>query len=483
MPSAVQRREPPQAYRHRGTARSRPVQITTSYNISNSDDSEEEQASWIADDICCRCGALAPHGKLYCSDSCRELDAFSSKLDKDTSPAATSSEEATIVAQSLDKLRYPMTRSPKLTTSSVPSRPSAFSLSRIVSEISLGAQHAGRSAEPDMSSSEEEADEEDAAAAMDAKSALRFAHLRNSSRSSASSSDPVETETTTPSPWQNGIDLDDSDLDRLDDPDMKLPPSVYATSHVLLRKGSSNSNATENRRSSASLSPKAPASMRTSPSPSIQFSRMPGATNLPAPVFYNVSAHLNGSKVPSGPTRPQHTVSMPSVPDRSAGDKGTGIFPMRKASTTHPHAECCALSHARSPSGATSPDRHAALRSTCGHTGCAGSAASHCTCWRQALSHRRLRSEPHMDAAPAKYGEQAPACAYCTQQRRSSEFRSPMPGASVADSRHLTNDSSEDELEQELRGRARFRTHHSCSSRVRSSPRASIDAFTFTTRR
>ena len=217
-------------------------------------ESEEDLSSWIADDICTRCGAHAPHGKLYCSTRCWDEDAHAaqaSKLKGKPSPA-----------RSLDQLRYPMSISPH--SGDVVRRMSSLALCK-----SVPSDAPVRRVESPVY------DEE--------ISAHRPHHVRHNSTSSLSSSDENEHETTTPSPWHTGIDMDDEDLHKLDDAELELPPSVAASNHVLLRKGATcmGAQAPGAPSHSPSLAPH-----RVRFGNEIQFSRRPGSTSMPSPVVF-----------------------------------------------------------------------------------------------------------------------------------------------------------------------------------------------------
>ncbi|WFD32857.1 hypothetical protein MSPP1_003908 [Malassezia sp. CBS 17886] len=238
---------------------------------------EEDQSSWIADDICTRCGGLAPHGKLYCSEACRA---------DDSSACATNSTpeniEAAALAESLSKLRYPMTVSPSNASTLPPSsrslparqRHSALFFARCDSVSSLSSVE----------------DLKDATAA-------HRTHMRTGSRSSTTSSEALDSEQRTPSPWHTGLELDDdAELSKLDDADLKLPPALCASNHILPRKGppgpvcaSKTVSFTTPRRAPAlspALVPQSPVARSSKGISGMQFHRQPGATNLPMPVMF-----------------------------------------------------------------------------------------------------------------------------------------------------------------------------------------------------
>lgn len=257
----------------RSRSRARPV---VSHNRRATTDSDEDQSSWIADDICTHCGGLAPHGKLYCSRKCRDADA----QDGTKKYGKTIAEEPG-VTENLSKLRYPMTLSPTVQHST--SFPAKLKSRSFKATFSLQRQNSGSS----VSSNEDELD----------RDVEHPSHTRQGSRSSTSTnSDFVETDLTTPSPWQSGIDLDeDHEFAKLDDPELQLPPAMCPSNQVLLRKGVTQSN-TSSFKSSTSLS----ALHRTRASPTMlplthnssgsmlnmQFNRLPGSTNLPMPVVF-----------------------------------------------------------------------------------------------------------------------------------------------------------------------------------------------------
>lgn len=257
----------------RSRSRARPV---ASYLRRGAADSDEDQSSWIADDICTHCGGLAPHGKLYCSRKCRDADA----QDGTKKYGKTIAEEPG-ATESLSKLRYPMTLSPSAQQSA--SFPARLKSKSFKATFSLQRQNSGSS----VSSHEDELE----------RDGQYRSHTRQGSRSSTSSnSDFVETDLTTPSPWQSGIDLEDEqEFAKLDDPDLQLPPAMCPSNQVLLRKGVTHPS-TSSFKSSSSLS----ALHRTRTSPTIhplthnpsgsmlhmQFNRLPGSTNLPMPVLF-----------------------------------------------------------------------------------------------------------------------------------------------------------------------------------------------------
>ncbi|WFD01068.1 hypothetical protein MYAM1_003829 [Malassezia yamatoensis] len=240
-------------------------------------DSDEEQSSWIADDICTHCGGLAPHGKLYCSRECRDADG----IDAQHRPVKSShTSPPPLDPPHLSSLRYNMTLSPPV--------PNASSLKPAKSRSLQMALAMNRPESSCCSSSEDEFE----------KDFPRSYHSRHGSNSSTStSSDMNDSALTTPSPWQPVTDLDDrpgSASNALED-DLQLPPAVLPTHDILLRKGVSHASGRPSSNSFGSVL--APCPVRTSPGAlpvtfgvkhgsQMQFIRMPSTTNLPTPVVY-----------------------------------------------------------------------------------------------------------------------------------------------------------------------------------------------------
>ena len=245
-------------------------------------DSDEDHSSWIADDICTRCGAHAPHGKLYCSTRCWDEDARLAQ--------ATKSDE-TSPSRSLADLRYPMSISPH--NSNLVSCLSSLTLCK-------SAPSGVRSRRPDTPLSDDD------------PVVSRPAHIRQSSASSHSSFEENELETTTPSPWQTGIEMDDEDLNQLDDAELELPPSILATNHVLLRQGVTRKN--------AQVVPTVPVQSPTIVPHRVrfrnemQFSRKPGATSMPSPVVFTSNT--------TAPNIMSRTMSEGAVLDETQGREG-----------------------------------------------------------------------------------------------------------------------------------------------------------------
>lgn len=284
--------------------------------------SDAEQSSWIADDICTRCGGLAPHGKLYCSQKCRNEDAVSEPC-----KGLVSAERSFPKADSLSHLRYPMSPPifPTTSASSMQKQISMLSLSRKSSVSSLSSNDVKRT------------------------------HVRHNSHSSDSAnSDNVETDFTTPSPWQGGVDEGEDTQDKLSDiesVDLQLPPALCKSSQVnlhskeLLKPGSLS-----NGRRAAWVSPKlVPHSMTQTRSAlsQIQFNRLPSSTNLPSnsvpfmlPVTTPSKTHLfrtrsneassmspNKNEIQTGPIMRHNTATSPIVhiPDVNASSQGSDL--------------------------------------------------------------------------------------------------------------------------------------------------------------
>lgn len=317
----------------RSRSRARPV---ASYHRRAAADSDEDQSSWIADDICTHCGGLAPHGKLYCSRKCRDADA----QDGTKKYGKTIAEEPG-VTENLSKLRYPMTLSPSAQQSA--SFPAKLKSRSFKATFSLQRQNSGSS----VSSDEEELE----------RDGTHLSHTRQGSRSSTSTnSDFVETDLTTPSPWQSGIDLEeDNELAKLDDPELQLPPAMCPSNQVLLRKGVAHPNTSF--KSSSSLS----ALHRTRASPTIaplthnasgsmlhmQFNRLPGSTNLPMPVVFTAGMPPCCTKSSGSVSKSR---SSESTSDYFAADASGQYKPC--SVTKNPLASRpCSLSCAQKPEG------------------------------------------------------------------------------------------------------------------------------------
>ena len=229
---------------------------------------EDEQISWIADDICTRCGAAAPYGKLYCSTKCRNADIASESSMKRVE------EDDAVQHDSLNQLRYPMTLSPHLTPFSMKPAPS------------LRKSSAPKPARNDTSTCSLPRDG-------DSLDVCR-AHARKASRSSDSDvSDLIDTDLTTPSPWRTGIDApDDSDgISDLDDAEFRLPPSVIGSDPASMPVTSgaiplSIQSGARTLRPHKSCTSPALLPQLTAPSHHVQspilFHRMPSSTNLPS---------------------------------------------------------------------------------------------------------------------------------------------------------------------------------------------------------
>lgn len=233
---------------------------------------EDEQTSWIADDICTRCGASAPQGKLYCSTKCRNADIASG------APVKKVEEDDALLHDSLNQLRYPMTLSPHLTPFSMKPAKSLRKTSAIKFE------------RRDTSACSMLSEDDSLGACC--------AHAQNASQSSDSDvSDLIDTDQTTPSPWRSGIDgPEDSDgISDLDEAELRLPPSVlgFEPASMPLRSGAipmsiqSGARTPRPRKSctSPALLPQLTAPSQQAESP-ILFHRMPSSTNLPSSMGY-----------------------------------------------------------------------------------------------------------------------------------------------------------------------------------------------------
>lgn len=294
---------------------------------------EDEQISWIADDICTRCGAAAPHGKLYCSIKCRNADIASESSIKKVE------EDDTVLHDSLNQLRYPMTLSPHLTP---------FSLKPTTSLRKSSAPKHGRNGTSTCS----------LACDGDSQGVCR-AHARKASQSTDSDvSDLIDTDLTTPSPWRIGIDApDDSDgISDLDDAELRLPPSVLGSEPASMPVTSgaiplSIQSGTRTPRPHKSCTSPALLPQLTAPSQHVQspilFHRMPSSTNLPSSMGFiskiypshslrhshigNFESNSSGQCTPQFRRSPPRRVS----PEREQGD----VFhpnTLSKASTIQP---------------------------------------------------------------------------------------------------------------------------------------------------
>lgn len=237
-----------------------------------------DQSSWIADDICTHCGALAPHGKLYCSEKCREKDSQSLK----DIPAENEKEEE--LSKTLSQLRYPMTLSPHLTaaTSGLPLFPKQ--------KVLDSHQTSGSSA----SCCERRAE--------------HGGLYRSPSHSSGSAASDKSDSELTPSPWHAGLDLDEQHGDISDDDELALPPSVLGSTSFI--SGRSIGVRMQKFKSGSFSSPKgplwsSPALVPHSMAPTrsvqshIQFTRMPCSTNIQSSVIFANPMNSNRPNVPA----------------------------------------------------------------------------------------------------------------------------------------------------------------------------------------
>ena len=240
--------------------------------------SDTDQSSWIADDICTRCSALAPHGKLYCSEKCREQDSETAV----SMPANEPKIEE--LSKALSQLRYPMTLSPHLTaaTAGLP----LFS-KHPVSDSHQSSRSFGSSPE---------------------RRECDGLHRSPSHSSDSIGSEKSESELTSPSPWQVGLDVSEENEEVSDNDDLTLPPSVvgaspFATSRSIgtrmhkFKSGSFTSSKGP-QLSSPTLAPHSVVSTRSAQSP-IQFTRMPCSTNIPSSVLYANPKGRSKSNIPA----------------------------------------------------------------------------------------------------------------------------------------------------------------------------------------
>lgn len=421
-------------------------------------DSDEDQSSWIADDICTHCGGLAPHGKLYCSRKCRDADASDKQLPEDQLSQDEADSDG--IAETLKRLRYPMTLSPsvqgnvglpKLTKSR--SAKTTFMLARQNSSSSI-------SSEDDLETGLE-----------------RPAHTRHGSRSSVSTgSDLVDTDLTTPSPWQSGIDLDDdNEFSKLDDAELQLPPAMCPSSQVLLRKGTSSQSSTSLKSSSFT------APRRTFMSPTLapqsntvrgsgfhmQFSRLPGSTNLPTPVFYSAGPTQTPGKMGHAVTKSRSSDSAQDVFADLTNEAAGPSVDLHSASLSDPvQNQMSKTERTKSFSAIQGRLNRPSNQSPLG-------------VWKQNV----IKTKAATNHSPRRtYSDTSELCDCQKKSLRanadtgSTASMSGSAGGASSDSR--TACESSDHMETPVRGRALRRTGHSCGSGHRRSSRASCDPCT-----
>lgn len=406
-------------------------------------DSDEDQLSWIADDICTHCGGLAPHGKLHCSRKCRDADA-----NNGIETVGSLTHDDSGVSESLSKLRYPMTLSPTVQHGSGIPKQKRSNAGRPL--FTLKRQNSFSS-----TSSDDDAEQ----------NSRKSIHGRNGSHSSASTgSDHNETDLTTPSPWQSGVEFEnDHDFSKLEDADLQLPPAMCPSSQVLLRRSithqhtpcftSSSLSASQRIHASPTLTPHSHGTNKGSGF-QMQFNRLPGSTNLPTPVFYS-----------AGPSQSTSRTGFPVTKSRSDGAKETlqgnmsepqlqpvPILPIREGlNSSLDRCRSCAYNRLSNPCTESS---------VCAWKQCHGlsnglsqspsrtysTGSEPCACNLDSLS-------PCMDVGAVTPSNRPNNVA----QEAKSTIASPEP------------------LETPLRGRALHRTSHSCCSGHRRSSRASCD--------
>ena len=252
----------------------------------------EDQSSWIADDFCTRCGAATQHGKLYCSSQCRNEDLTSGSF------AGNDLRGGNINSDSFGKLRYPMTLSPLLTSSTV----NTVATKKKFLSVNFGQ-------EDSASSSSSESDPSD------------INPVRGHKSSGSNSSDPsdlVETDFTSPSPWRTGIDPAEGsdDISDLDESELQLPPSVLCPRWP----GSHASASKPIKMQSGSCTPKA---RRSWTSPAIFPHLTPQSQSCNAPISF--------SRLPCSTNLPPHTscpkISTPQFAQHSARKGGNDCYP------------------------------------------------------------------------------------------------------------------------------------------------------------
>jgi len=261
--------------RHTSKTRIRGRPLSSSKPVEGSD---ADHSSWIADDICTRCGALAPHGKLYCSDKCREQDSQTATTMPTKDPRV---EE---LSKELSQLRYPMTLSPHLTAATA-------GLPLFSKQTMPDSQQSSRS--PGSSLERRE---------------YRGMHRSPSHSSGSAGTEKSDSELTSPSPWQVGLDVSEEHGDISDDDDLALPPSVvggtpFATTRNVgtrIHKFKSGSFTSPKNPlwSSPTLAPHSMLPTRSTQSP-IQFTRMPCSTNIPSSLIYANPMNTGKSILPA----------------------------------------------------------------------------------------------------------------------------------------------------------------------------------------
>lgn len=255
----------------RGRSRTRGRRSTMSRGTGHGP--EDEQSSWIADDICAHCGSVAPQGKLYCSIKCRNADTTSAT-------SSTKHDQAAVVLNdSLNQLRYPVTLSPRLTASSTKTATYPTAQTEVSKGICCDKSHSVLSSETDQL-------------------IFRSFPMRKNSHSSRSDgSDLNDSDTTSPSPWKFGLDTPEhiDAISDVDEAELCLPPSLDNPSHfpdttLSAPKLMSSQSASH----TPKVRPFCPSSVLRPTTSShsdfvcspILFRRIPGTTNMPSAVGY-----------------------------------------------------------------------------------------------------------------------------------------------------------------------------------------------------
>lgn len=227
----------------------------------------DELSSWLGDDVCTNCGAPTPHGKLFCSESCKLADASevaqASLIESLTSPIPQSDE-----FNKLDhgaKFRYPCPPSPSLLAQmSAPLRTTYLTSPALAAYQSSLPVSRGRFSLASTTSNDAGAAE----ARHTKKRSSSQSTFSSISESNASQSAFASTDPSTPSPAYEPVEDESSDLDAHD---FQLPPSVSTASSVMLRKSSSSSQP-------ATAPHPINADGRTPKSP-LWYARLPSTTN------------------------------------------------------------------------------------------------------------------------------------------------------------------------------------------------------------
>ncbi|KAJ9476499.1 hypothetical protein PHBOTO_000158 [Pseudozyma hubeiensis] len=238
----------------------------------------DELSSWLGDDVCTNCGASTPHGKLFCSESCKLADAnqvAQASLIESLASPLPKADEWTKVDEAA-KFRYPCPPSPSLLAQmSAPLRTTYLTSPALAAYQSSLPVSRGRLSLASSSSNDVGAGE----ARHTKKRSSSQSTFSSISESGASHSGFAGTDPSTPSPAYGPTEDESSDLDAHD---FQLPPSISTASSVMLRKSSKSSTSP----SSSAFAPHAAAAAphpitvdaRTPKSP-LWYARRPSNTN------------------------------------------------------------------------------------------------------------------------------------------------------------------------------------------------------------